>query len=311
MPAALERSYDGIIIGAGHHGLVLGSYLARCGLDILLVDRRLQYGGALVTEEVTAPGFYHNLHSINHFHISETPWFKDLGLGDRVTYITPRYEFGQPHLDGIGAGVRARSRGDARQRRALLQEGRRDLSRLEPQGRGDHGPHLPAGALLRAAAAGRARGAAVAAATSAAIFSRRRSGSRSTWCEELFENEHVQLLFLFKISLFGTWLVDTHVEDEPDGLGDPRLRPAERLPALQGRLGQPGARPDGDIHRGRRAVRAAGRARAHRDRGRQGDRNSSRGRTHRARPAVRRQHARTCTRPSRTTSDARSFRPRS
>jgi phytoene dehydrogenase-like protein len=73
MPAALDRSYDGIIIGAGHHGLVLGSYLARCGLDILLVDRRLQYGGALVTEEVTAPGFYHNLHSINHFHISETP----------------------------------------------------------------------------------------------------------------------------------------------------------------------------------------------------------------------------------------------
>ena len=72
MPTALDRSYDGIIIGAGHHGLVLGSYLARCGLDILLVDRRLQYGGALATEEVTAPGFYHNLHSINHFHISET-----------------------------------------------------------------------------------------------------------------------------------------------------------------------------------------------------------------------------------------------
>ena len=27
MAAALEKSYDGIIIGAGHHGLVLGSYL--------------------------------------------------------------------------------------------------------------------------------------------------------------------------------------------------------------------------------------------------------------------------------------------
>ena len=45
MAAALERSYDGIIIGAGHHGLVLGSYLARSGLDILVVDRRLKYGG--------------------------------------------------------------------------------------------------------------------------------------------------------------------------------------------------------------------------------------------------------------------------
>jgi phytoene dehydrogenase-like protein len=97
MPAALDQSYDGIIVGAGHHGLVLGSYLQKCGLNILLVDRRLQYGGAIVTEEVTAPGFYHNLHSINHFHISETPWFKDLGLDERVTYITPRYEFGQAH----------------------------------------------------------------------------------------------------------------------------------------------------------------------------------------------------------------------
>src|SRR5262247_253431 len=100
MPAALDKTYDGIIIGAGHHGLVLGSYLAKCGLDILLVDRRLQYGGGLSTQEVTAPGFYHNLHSINHFHITETPWFKDLGLDDKVAYITPRYEFGQAHRDG-------------------------------------------------------------------------------------------------------------------------------------------------------------------------------------------------------------------
>ena len=37
----LERSYDGIIVGAGHQGLVLGSYLARAGLQILLVERRL------------------------------------------------------------------------------------------------------------------------------------------------------------------------------------------------------------------------------------------------------------------------------
>ena len=74
MPKPLERSYDGIIVGAGHHGLILGTYLAKAGLDILLVERRLTYGGGLATEEVTEPGFYHNLHSINHFHISETPW---------------------------------------------------------------------------------------------------------------------------------------------------------------------------------------------------------------------------------------------
>ncbi len=67
---ALKRKYDGIVIGAGHHGLVLSSYLAKAGLRILLLDRRLTYGGGLSTSEVTKPGFYHNLHTINHFHIS-------------------------------------------------------------------------------------------------------------------------------------------------------------------------------------------------------------------------------------------------
>ena len=30
---ALDKSYDGIIIGAGQHGLVLGSYLAKRRAD--------------------------------------------------------------------------------------------------------------------------------------------------------------------------------------------------------------------------------------------------------------------------------------
>src|SRR5882672_7112465 len=105
MSQALGRTYDGIIIGAGHHGLVLGSYLAKAGLDVLLVDRRLTYGGGLNTTEATLPGFYHNLHSINHFHITETPWLKDLGLSARVGYITPRYELGRAQTDGTGRAL--------------------------------------------------------------------------------------------------------------------------------------------------------------------------------------------------------------
>jgi hypothetical protein len=34
---------------------------------------------------------------------------------------------------------------------------------------------------------------------------------------ELFDNEHVRLLFLFKVSLFGTWLVDTLSKTSPMG----------------------------------------------------------------------------------------------
>jgi phytoene dehydrogenase-like protein len=94
------EEYDGIIIGSGQHGLVLAAYLARAGLKILLLERRLIYGGGLSTTEVTKPGFYHQMHSVNHFNISEAPWYKDLGLAAKVKYVTPRYDFAQPHRDG-------------------------------------------------------------------------------------------------------------------------------------------------------------------------------------------------------------------
>src|SRR6185437_13909490 len=211
-----DRTYDGIIIGAGHHGLVLGSYLARCGLDILLVDRRLQYGGALVTEEATAPGFYHNLHSINHFHISETPWFKDLSLGDRVSYITPRYEFGQPHLDGSAlifgrdleetlANVGRFSRKDAQTFRDWNRKAEEITAKIFlPERFSEPLPQAEREALLGKSEIGRD----FLAATKRQPFDVVR---------ELFENEHVQLLFLFKISLFGTWLVDTLSKTSPMG----------------------------------------------------------------------------------------------
>src|SRR3954470_15694007 len=49
-------SYDAIIIGAGHNGLVTACYLARAGRRVLVLERRHLVGGACVTEEVF-PGF--------------------------------------------------------------------------------------------------------------------------------------------------------------------------------------------------------------------------------------------------------------
>lgn len=213
---ALERTYDGIIIGAGHHGLVLGSYLAKAGLDILLVDRRLDYGGGLCTKEATLPGFYHNLHSINHFHISETPWFKDLGLAERVTYITPRYEFGQPHLDGSAlvfgrdleetlANVARFSQKDARTFREWNRKAEqitRDI--FLPERYSEPLPQAERERLLARTAGGR-------------DFLAMTQRQPLDVVNELFENDHVKLLFLFKVSLFGTWLVDTMSKTSPMG----------------------------------------------------------------------------------------------
>src|SRR5215472_925003 len=52
----MPHSYDAIIIGAGHNGLVTACYLARAGWKVLVLERRYVVGGACVTEEVF-PGF--------------------------------------------------------------------------------------------------------------------------------------------------------------------------------------------------------------------------------------------------------------
>lgn len=49
-------TYDIIIVGAGHNGLVAACYLAKAGMKTLVLERRNIVGGAAVTEEIH-PGF--------------------------------------------------------------------------------------------------------------------------------------------------------------------------------------------------------------------------------------------------------------
>ncbi|MFN2544556.1 MAG: phytoene desaturase family protein [Actinomycetota bacterium] len=50
------QTYDAIVVGGGHNGLVCAAYLARAGRRVAVLERRELVGGASVTEEVW-PGY--------------------------------------------------------------------------------------------------------------------------------------------------------------------------------------------------------------------------------------------------------------
>ncbi|MBU2550377.1 MAG: NAD(P)/FAD-dependent oxidoreductase, partial [Proteobacteria bacterium] len=97
-----RESYDAIVIGAGHNGMALATYLGRSGWRVLVLERRLEEGGGLSTEQYTRPGFLHNLHSNYHTFVGLCPVYDDLELvgGDGVSYIHPPVQMGSIFEDG-------------------------------------------------------------------------------------------------------------------------------------------------------------------------------------------------------------------
>jgi phytoene dehydrogenase-like protein len=86
---------DFIVIGAGHNGLACAAYLARAGASVLVLERSGRIGGACHTEEVTLPGFKHNICSVVHTHIPSSPVYRDLDLERHgVRYVYPEHPRG-------------------------------------------------------------------------------------------------------------------------------------------------------------------------------------------------------------------------
>ena len=85
--------HDVVVIGAGHNGLIVAAYLAKAGLDVCVVEQNSFIGGATSTEEVTLPGFKHELGGVDHTIIQANPLIRndELGLKSKygLKYINP------------------------------------------------------------------------------------------------------------------------------------------------------------------------------------------------------------------------------
>ncbi|MGY5056101.1 phytoene desaturase family protein [Streptomyces sp. 900105755] len=113
MPAATEpsRTYDAIIVGGGHNGLVAAAYLARAGHTVLVLERLGRTGGAAVSTRPFA-GVDARLSRYSYL-VSLLPRkiVRDLGLNFRVrgrtiSSYTPVERDGRPTGLLVGGGER-------------------------------------------------------------------------------------------------------------------------------------------------------------------------------------------------------------
>lgn len=95
------KSYDAIVIGAGHNGLTCACYLARAGLRTLVVDQYHTVGGMATTEEVTLPGFRSDMHAFGYQFANLSPAPQELGLANfGLELVRPEINYSHVFPDG-------------------------------------------------------------------------------------------------------------------------------------------------------------------------------------------------------------------
>ncbi|MEO0795088.1 MAG: NAD(P)/FAD-dependent oxidoreductase [Verrucomicrobiota bacterium] len=73
-------SFDAIIVGSGHNGMICAAYLAQAGRKVAVFERRPIVGGAVCTQTDIIPGYRIDVGSSAHVMIHQTPVLRELEL---------------------------------------------------------------------------------------------------------------------------------------------------------------------------------------------------------------------------------------
>ena len=99
--------FDAVVVGAGPNGLLGALRLTMAGQRVLVLERADRVGGALRSEELTLPGFVHDVGATVLPLALGSPAFRALALrDDEVRWAYGAAELAHPLDDGPGAVVR-------------------------------------------------------------------------------------------------------------------------------------------------------------------------------------------------------------
>jgi phytoene dehydrogenase-like protein len=101
-----KKDFDAVVVGSGPNGLAAAITMQQQGLSVLLIEARDTIGGGLRSQQLTLPGFMHDVCSAIHPLASGSPFFKGLPLQEHgLEYIYPTIPASHPFEDGSAAGL--------------------------------------------------------------------------------------------------------------------------------------------------------------------------------------------------------------